>query len=331
MKIIEIGDLHVKKDNIDESIRFIKWLIDIIKEVKSKENGIKLIFLGDQFNDFGVARVEVIKFWTWASNQLTTILPPTDIVYLIGNHDRNSEGTDSAMSAFFDKGQLIDKLGEKITHNIGGIGFIRDNELFTKEVITMYNEGVRLIYCHQEFQGAMFETGMYVPHGVDPTIFPPNLIFRSGHFHKKQSFGKITYVGTPRYLTKSDIGETKGIHIYDSITLKETFLPTPEEVCESLKLIKINEGEDLPKVNFTNKVYVELCGSKQWCEKFEKKVPTGTKLSCVYTDTIKDVKVKESDGIPLSFAKFYQTQNIPENIKNEVLKRIYETCQQLRG
>lgn len=330
MKHIEIGDLHVKKDNIDESKRFIHWLVDVIKKTKATSD-VKVVFLGDQFNDFGVARVEVIQFWSWASHLIKSIAGKNSVYYLVGNHDRNSEGTDTAMHAFHENGIIIDKEAMLLSPDIGAVGFIRDNETFVKEVMRLYEHGVTLMYCHQEFQGAMFESGAYAPHGVDPTTLPSNLKFRVGHFHKKQSFGNIKYLGTPRHLTKSDIGEQKGIHIYDTDSDKDIFIPTPEEVCESLKFVTIKEGDKLPDINFTNKVYVELSGSKSWCEKFEKKIPQGTKINCSYTDIVKEIKVKESDGIPASFSKYFDTQDLPSEIKLEVLRRVYEACPQLRG
>jgi DNA repair exonuclease SbcCD nuclease subunit len=331
MKFIEIGDMHVKKDNIEESVKFIDWIVDIINELKKKEDNLNLIFLGDQFNDFGVARVEVINFWTSATHKLSEILPKNKIHYLVGNHDRNSEGTESAMFAFWEKGNLIDKKGKILYPKIGAIGFIRSNEEFLKETMNLYSNGVKTIYCHQEFQGAMYESGAYAPHGVDPTTLPTDLYFRVGHFHKKQSFGNISYLGTPRHLTKSDIGEIKGIHIYDPINNVETFMPTPESVCQPFKEIILKEGDKIPNVEFTNKTYIQLCGTKKWCEKIETKIPTGTKVYCSYTDIFKEIKVKESDGIPASFLKYFKEQNLPEEIKNEVLIQVYEACPQLRG
>lgn len=331
MKIIEIGDLHVKKDNIEESKRFIQWLSTVISRVKNENNELSVIFLGDQFNDFGIARVEVIEFWTWATNFLCKFLYPSNIVYLVGNHDRNSEGTETAMKAFSDKGVIVDKDPVRLNSEVGAIGFLRDNSEFEEKARSLYKNGARIIYCHQEFNGAKFETGMYAPHGVDPAILPPDLKFRVGHFHAKQSFGNISYVGTPRHLTKSDIGETKGIHIFDLKTKTEEFIPTPDNVCEPLVQIVIKEGESLPEAKITNKTYIELCGTKEWCKKTEKQIPQGTKVNCSYTDIVKEIKIKESDGIPLSFMKFFETQEIPSEIKDEVLRQIYENCPQLKG
>jgi DNA repair exonuclease SbcCD nuclease subunit len=334
MIFIEVGDLHVKKDNIEESRKFIVWLKKLyLEKQKSSAKPIKLIFLGDQFNDFGVARVEVVEFWVWATMYLNSDIPSNNIIYLVGNHDRNAEGTDSAMWAFQNNGLIVDKQEEIIGDKVAALGFIRDNKYFIEKVqLLVKNYGIKLIYCHAEFQGAQFESGSYAPHGIDLNQIPQGVMFRSGHFHKKQQFGPVKYVGTPRHLTKSDIGETKGIHIiefFDTV-VKEEFIPTPADVCEPFVEITINEGEKIPKVEFTSKTYVNLVGSKQWCEKMERKIPGGTKTYCTYTDVVKEIKVKESDGIAVSFNKFYAEQNIKPEIKDEVLKRILEACPNLR-
>lgn len=335
MKIIEIGDLHVQKSNLEESRKFILWLVDLGVKVKAKFGDVRFIFMGDQFNDFGIARVEVVEFWTWAAQLIATTFGAQAVTYLVGNHDRNSEGTDTAMVAFSQYGNIIDKESKSIFGFVGspaGVGFLRDNDKFSEQVMKAYNEmGARLVYCHQEFHGAMFESGTYAPHGVDPTTFPSDLKFRVGHFHKKQKFGNVTYVGTPRQLTKSDIGETKGVHLYETDTHEEQFIPTPDSVCEQFREIIFKEGDKIPAMEFRKTDYVILEGTKEWCEKAERKIPSGTKLSCSYTDIVKEIKVKESDGIPLSFKKFYDEQQIPEHIKAKVLEKILEACPQLRG
>lgn len=334
MIFIEVGDLHVKKDNIEESRKFILWLKDLALKKKEECGDVKIIFLGDQFNDFGVARVEVLEFWVWASELLLKSFGPLNVIYLVGNHDRNAEGTETAMSTLKDKAIVVDKEPRFFGQGVYAMGFVRDNDKFVQEVKSLHSEGLKLLYCHVEFQGAQFESGAYAPHGIDLNQIPQGVLFRSGHFHKKQQFGPVKYLGTPRHLTKSDLGEIKGIHILEidplGKELKEEFIPTPADVCEPFVEVTIKEGEKLPKVEFGTKTYVNLIGSKEWCEKTEKKIPSGTKTYCSYTDTVKEIKVKESDGVAVSFNKFFAEQTVNPEIKDEVLKRILEACPTLR-
>ena len=330
---LEIGDMHVIKDNLDESVKFINWIISLVKELQAKGKIVKLIFLGDQMNDFGVAKVEVVEFWDWAYDELSKLLGREDIITVTGNHDRNSEGKCTALGVYKGKSIIVDKQPYLLNGEIAALSYIRSNDEFVKQALHMYSLGMRMIYCHAEFNMAEFEGGYFSPHGIDPKAFPQDLMFVSGHVHKKQSLGNnVFYGGTPRHLMKSDIGEVKGIHIYHQDTKQRVFIPTPEEVCEPFKLLEFKEGDTIPKdIPNSPRIYVQFTGTKDWCNKIEAKLPPSVKSRPVYTDIVADIKVKESDGIPVSFQKYWAEQEVPEDIKADVLKLIMDNCPQLSG
>lgn len=330
---IEVGDMHVKKDNLEESKKFIIHVGVQIEKALATGEDVRLIFLGDQFNDFGIVRVEVLSFWIWAYAYLSKFLTPDKIITIVGNHDRNSEGDVTGIEAFGRMTKIVDHAPHFIDETHVAMSFIRDNKEFTDNVMAYYEAGARTIYCHAEFQGAQFEGGFYAPHGIDPNVFPKDLKFVSGHIHKRQALGfNIFYVGTPRHLTKADIGEIKGIHIYNTKTGVREFLPTPEDVCISYKLIEIKEGDTTTyKFDDSGKTYISLIGSKEWCLKTSKKLEGNVKVSSVYTDTPADIQLKESDGISTTFNKFWESSEVPANIKGPALKLIMDTCPLLKG
>ena len=329
----EVGDMHVIKDNLEESRKFIQWLIGRIQSNLDAGHKVKLIFLGDQMNDFGVAKVEVVDFWDWAYDELSKVLGLDHIITITGNHDRNSEGKCTALGVYKGKSIIVDKQPYLIDGDIAVLSYIRNNDEFEKQALHLYSLGIRMIYCHAEFNMAEFEGGYFSPHGIDPKIFPADLMFVSGHVHKKQSLGNnVFYGGTPRHLMKSDIGEVKGIHIYNPETKHRIFLATPEDICEPFKLLEFKEGDTIPKdIPNSPKIYIQFTGTKDWCNKVEAKLPPSVKARPIYTDITIDIKVKESDGIPVSFQKYWAEQDIPEEYRAEVLKLIMDNCPQLSG
>src|SRR5271168_2506390 len=85
-----VGDMHVQKQNRQESVRLIQWIGQL-----SKKLGMPIVFGGDQYDDHGIAHVEIIEFWV----QSFEFLSEHPIVALVGNHDKNHEGDASAMTS----------------------------------------------------------------------------------------------------------------------------------------------------------------------------------------------------------------------------------------
>ncbi len=225
MKYVLVGDMHVKRDNLDESKRLIEWIGSI---------GGKPIFMGDQHDSMGVVRAEVIEFWDWAYRHL-----PKSIS-LTGNHDLSSDGSASAMTAHKDITEVVTNEPAWVSADIAAIGYIRDNDTFVATTWDVYKKGAKYILCHAEFNGAQFENGFYSPHGIDVSKCPP-AIFISGHIHKRQRIQAgqhdIRYIGTPRQLTRSDIGERKGVIVWDTETEQFTDMPTPHQVSKPFQHI----------------------------------------------------------------------------------------------
>lgn len=345
--IIPVGDMHVHKDDIVEATRFIKWLVDGVKQLnKSMSTQAVLFFMGDQYNDFGTKNVVVETFWKWAYSYINSELGYPS-ASLIGNHDMNQQETENGMDVHDESTVVIGRTPIMFAEGIGAVGFIRNEELFYAAVMNLYALGARKIFCHADFDGAQFESGYYSPLGFDLSRYPADLKFYSGHVHLKQEFGNVFYFGTARHLTKSDINEKKGIHIMDLATGKMTFQDTPFEVWSPFTELKIEEGDpnlkalmeqadNLAKtLHSPSKLYVEIRGTKEFCKKTERQLPGGIKTNSSYTDCGTLVTVKESEGIPATFSKFsaafFSTAATPQDIQTEVLTRIYQACPTLKN
>lgn len=323
MKLLLVGDLHVKKDNIEVSTKFIPWVRDLALEHEAT-----VLFEGDQYNDFGVARVEVMAFWNWAYSQVL------GSISLVGNHDLNPDGTATAMIShkhqtrvIWDEPEIIDA-----KNRVDGLGFIRDFEKFKAKVMQAYDRGARTIICHAEFVGAQYENGFYSPHGIDVDLFPEDLVFISGHIHNKQKLvskktGKtrVIYTGSPRMLTRSDIGAIKTVTLYDTearqfqdIEVPETICPRFQEITVTPENVSILEGlADSPLI------YVDLKGPKDFVQKMAKKVPDSVKLrSLPDPEERRTSSVKESDGVQVAFAKYLSAYAAREKLTPEFTEKL---------
>lgn len=321
-----IGDPHVKRTEIEEMTKFITWVKSLCLKYKAIP-----VFMGDQYNEMGLVRVEVSEFWNWAFRELAQSFA------LEGNHDVNADGTSSAMAVHQDVTKWINKGGGVIDRDLGiyGIGFTRDNDAFIKHAHAAAAQGFKTILCHAEFEGSQYENGFYAPNGIKIDLLPGGVQFISGHIHKQQSFGPIWYPGTGRQLTRSDIGEIKGVWVWTPEKNETIFCATPKEVCEPFTHITITPDMTEVDIPDSPKTYVDIKGPKDFVQKVAKKMPESVRVKIFPDQDRKIIEIKESDGIPHAFAKYaeqyFVTKQVPADMQAKILTSIYSKCPSLKS
>jgi len=337
MKYLFLGDPHVQKSNLEESARLMKWVISNLIDGQTQ-----LIILGDLYHDFGTVRVEVLSFWDYWLREAAKI---AKVFVITGNHDMNSECTHTALTAhasipevkIVGPNEYLEIAGYK--EKIFLLPFHRHNENFTAAVKSVAAFGATTVICHQEFDGAKYETGMYAPHGAKLEELPSSVNFISGHIHTAQlitdpatGVGRVLYLGTPRQLTRADIGTTKVITLWDEYAGIFKSIPTPREVSEPFEYIVIDENNPDPVVPSSPRVYVDVKGSAEFIKKVIRKMPEGVKLRAFPETEHNSATVKESSGIPVAFHGWWSNFECTNSAaKDSALKIIYEKCPILKG
>jgi DNA repair exonuclease SbcCD nuclease subunit len=292
VKLLLVGDPHIRLQDIQsgEAQRLADWIFKV-----SCDNNAICVFLGDQFNDHGVIRVEVLKFWMEFYRKLSRSIS------IVGNHDMNADCSASAIEVFSDHTDVVSKFTD-IGYGIDAAPFFRNHEDLYKALAKTR----QLLICHAEFNGAQYENGYYSPHGADLSKVRSDIKVLSGHIHKSQILGNVRYVGTPRMLTRSDIGETKGINLLDTTDFTLEFIPTPEEVCEPFKMIEVTENDQNSIRNIVNssRCFVDIKGSDDFIKRISKKIPEKAQVRTFKETTKKEIQIKESDGIGKALYKY---------------------------
>lgn len=266
MRILRVGDPHVKVTNIEESESLIEFVAE--KAIEFKVDRIEI--LGDLFHTHAVIRLEVLEFWTWALELLTDIC---EVIVLVGNHDQSGDYNSNS--------SVLDVFGKIRNDNLKIISFgrlegifaylpyIHNKETFVDHANHLAKEGAKVLVCHQTFQGSKYENGFYAPDGVEPESISKEYVhIISGHIHSRQEFGRVDYPGTARWDTVSDANQPKGIGIYnhEPITGKitnRTFIST-EGVCRPIYKLSWREGQNPPVIPENARVSIELTGSSTW-------------------------------------------------------------------
>lgn len=299
IKILRVGDPHVRPSNLDESNRLLSFVRDSVKHHKID----RLEILGDLNHTHAIVRSEVIRFWDFWLEDLSNIV---ETVVLVGNHDMENS-LDSEKNTLIpfkriknDNLKIIEK--PTIINNFGYLPYIHNNEEFIQKSLELKENGAQILICHAEFDGSKYDNGFYAPHGVSVEKIPFGTVI-SGHIHTSQVLadGKIDYPGTPRWDSISDTNENKGIWVYvhDMETgrvLNKELLST-SHVCIPIISLLWKEGEEQPDIPSKSRVTVELIGSSDWVSKQKSLLKNRVSIKSKITDRINKIKRSKSNSL----------------------------------
>lgn len=291
MKILLLGDPHLKISRFNLSVELLQWFNQVIEKTKPD----LVVNLGDTFDTHAVVRSELLSEFKKHVEAC-----PVEYIYLLGNHDmyKPSDAKYHALQPFNIKNmRVIDTITD-----IGGITFvpyIHDFKQFPKETKP-------ICIAHQTFVGADY--GYYRPDvGADADKCNAEIII-SGHVHKRQNFGKVWYPGTPAAYDLNDIDQIKGVDLFDTETYEFTFIPSPfpnyksltfnvhsefsaDDMHESI-VNSVNDNDHwVIRVKGAKPEIVAYMKSKKWLN-LQKKVSIRLKPEFISGDKVERVKIK---------------------------------------
>lgn len=312
MKILFIGDPHLKINNFQQCVDVLKW----INSVAHKYQPDVVCNLGDTFDTHGVVRSELLKEF---KNHVESITKWSGLQYwyVLGNHDqyKPKDNKYHALQAFNISGfRLFDKV-EQMGDDITIVPYVQEYEDFplnTKKICITHNTFIGTDY------GFKIENA-----GIDADKVSANVII-SGHIHKRQSFGKVIYPGTPFAHNANDVDEIKGLLLFDTETFEQQFIesPFPKWTNIVFEVSSGNQFSDLNKIlkntlNDKDKFILKITGPKVELSAYlkSKEYLTITKDKNVLPKLIANDKVKQKVSIKATSMS---------DIMNEYVDKVYD-------
>ena len=209
---------------------FRNWFIPTIKSRLEKTPDLVLICLGDVYHDRKVIDIDVNEMSIDIFEELASILP----CYVInGNHDlskKTNKGNSSLRSISNVNNLTLIKeptmlkfmRGKKTIASFAAIPYLGDCNDENKELVR-FSRKATVALMHTDISKMKFDNGMTIVGAVDAEKFHGRII--SGHIHKRQETEKVVYVGSPYHLSRSDIGNQKGIYTMNVETGELDFIP----------------------------------------------------------------------------------------------------------
>jgi hypothetical protein len=128
-----------------------------------------------------------------------------------------------------------------------------------------------ILFVHTDIKDARFNAKVTVEHGNNPETYRKHKRVYGGHIHYRQKVNNfITLIGCPYQMTRSDIGNKKGVYIIDLESFEETFLEnnySPEFITANFESLLELSREHISAI-FKNK-FVDLKVTRKWLEELD--------------------------------------------------------------
>lgn len=195
---IHFGLRHNSADHNQDCLDFLDWMIE-----QAKLRDIKTcMFLGDWHHHRSNVNILTLDYTMRALRKLNDNFEKTYI--MVGNHDlfyREKRDVHSmVVGSEFKNIELVDNL--QIKGDVALIPWLVEEEWKrVSEIKTKY------VFGHLELPGFKMNAMVEMPdHGeLNAAHFPHQDYVFSGHFHKRQTKGKINYIGNPFGHNYSDV------------------------------------------------------------------------------------------------------------------------------
>lgn len=254
-KILFIGDPHLRINDFEQSIALLRWIESVAREHKPDV----VCNLGDTFHNHAVLRSELMKEFR---DHIYNINYTSTYWYVLGNHDqyKPKDNKYHALQSFDQhEGFVIFDRPRTDILDITIVPYVQKFEDFPLDTN-------RICITHNTFIGADYGFRRE-DCGIDADKVSADIII-SGHIHKRQTFGKVIYPGTPVAHNASEVDEVKGLLLFDTATLEQQFIPSPFPTWKS-KEFTIGQSFSLDDLNkevssldSLNKWLIKITGPK---------------------------------------------------------------------
>ncbi len=204
---------------------FDRFFIPLVK--KNYQQGDVLLVLGDIFDSRNAINLKVLCMGVNIFEKLSEIFED-GIIIILGNHDiwaKTSNEINSLKSLKWIPNIFIYE--EPETLQIGQKKFLampwRKDHAAENECVENTGKGHDYLLCHADIQGLKFNKFTDITEGCNIDNFDVFKTVYSGHIHYAQKIKNVNMLGSPYQLTRSDLGNQKGVTMLDLTTENETY------------------------------------------------------------------------------------------------------------
>lgn len=256
MKLLFIGDPHIKNDNHEE----VNILIELLKQICLDEKVDRIIIGGDLMHYHERIFTQALNKTLEFVNVLS-LYAPTDI--LVGNHDMiNNQQflTSNHWLNVFNNNKNVHVIDKPIKLAINDFSYMMCPYVYpgrfieALETVEKNWKDCSFIFAHQEFKGCKMGSIISTT-GDDWKEDYPQIV--SGHIHDNQRLKNIYYPGAPLQHAFGDT-DTRVVCIIENNMIRDIPLLVPKK-----RIIKTSISDLSTKTNLSNLVKIKLNATQE--------------------------------------------------------------------
>lgn len=260
-----ISDLHFNATTLPLASQALRLALRHAESLK-----VPLVIGGDLNDSKAIIRGEV-------ANELISILQhaETKVYILVGNHDLlNEKGETSGLNYLAPYAEIVQGNGQTLEENPGVALIPYQNNVDNFKLVLGFYAAGTFIIMHQGVQGAL--AGDYI---VDRTAIPgewlkPYTVI-SGHYHKHQTVGTCTYIGSPFTMTfgEADDGPKGFLILYNDGSFVQNELHLRRHVIIDYTVEELAEAmaDSTPVTRSNDLLWIKVSGPATELAKIKKK------------------------------------------------------------
>ncbi len=297
-----IGDVHARPEELEDCLKLKKLILETIVATAPIE---EVWFLGDMHHSHAWVHLDVVEFWQTFVKDILDL--GKKVIMIAGNHDMAPSGRTSLLTM----PREVQRYHIAVSSHTSKLTIVPYGRNPTD-----FGAGSKTMIAHHTFNGVKFENGFYAKDGYNPDDVHPDInLVISGHIHEPQKFGRVWYLGSPRWLTISDAGSDRFIYylVFDQKgNLKgEAKVPTDSH-CSRIERYDDTQEDPVDPVNLNPnwRYYFDIRGPRWWVTERADVLSKHGKVRCFFDEAVV-AKVSEKEGIGRAYHKYMEKFESP--------------------
>jgi UDP-2,3-diacylglucosamine pyrophosphatase LpxH len=190
---------------------------------------------------------------------------------------------------------------------------------------------------HLELQGFRVNKQIVMEHGLESKLFGKFSRVYSGHYHTRSDNGVVYYLGNPYEMFWTDVGDTRGFHIFDTESVTHEPVNNPFRLFYNI-YYEDTDYQTFDTREYENKIVKIVVRKKTNTKKFEKFVDKLYSSGVSELKIVENFTIQESENFEafesedtLSILNRYIEEaeiNLDKSIVQKVIYEIYqEACE----
>ena len=306
MKVAIITDQHfgARKNSKLFHDYFLKFYNDVFFPTLEEQGITTVVDMGDTFDSRKGIDFSALS---WAKNNYYDRLQEMGVKVhtIVGNHTAYYKNTNNvnAVDLLLREYDNVTVYSEPTEVMLGQLPTLfipwinQENEASTLKLIE--KTSCQCAMGHLELQGFRVNKQIVMEHGLEGKLFGKFTRVYSGHYHTRSDNEVVFYLGNPYEIYWTDVGDTRGFHLFDTETITHEPVNNPYKMFYNI-YYEDTDHQTFDSREYENKIVKVVVRKKTDTKKFEKFIDK------LYASNIAELKIIENFDIqdPQDFEAF---------------------------